>query len=193
MMPPKFKFTRQALIETAFELVRADGWTALSTRSLADALGTSARPIYSHFTSMEELEEEVAKMGVDLLYDYMVQERTGDPWHDHGIGYVKFAQRESNLFRGLNDEAHIKYYKEYGEVIWNTLTESLSDYPPFAGLNDEQMHHVQLTRWLMAHGLAFQVASQPPEVWAGKVTATIQKGSLAILDGLKRQFAEQES
>jgi AcrR family transcriptional regulator len=177
------------MVAAAFDLVRKKGWSALSTRSLADALGSSARPIYSHFKSMEELEEAVAKKGVNLLYDYMIQERTGDPWHDHGIGYVKFAQEESRLFRGLNDEKHIKHYKAYGEIIWQTLTASLSDYPPFQGLTAEQIYQVQLTRWLMAHGLAFQVANQPPDVWAGKITITVQQGSIAILDGLKRQFA----
>ena len=190
-MPPKFKFTKEEMIATAFKLVRAKGWPALSTRSLADALGTSARPIYSHFKSMDQLEAEVAQKGVDLLYEYMIRERTGDPWHDHGIGYVKFAQEESCLFRGLNDEKHITYFKAYGEIIWNTLTESLSDYPPFRGLSGEQIHHIQLTRWLMAHGLAFQVANHPPEVWNGKITPTMQQGSIAILEGLKRQFLLQ--
>ena len=188
-MPPKFKFTRERIIDTAFNLVRKKGWSVLSTRSLADELGTSARPIYSHFKSMDELEEEIAKKGVDLLYRSMIQERTGDPWQDHGIGYVKFAQDEKCLFLGLNDEKHIKYYKEYGEIIWNTLTESLSDYPPFQGLTEEQVYQVQLTRWLMAHGLAFQVANHPPEVWDGKITITMQQGSIAILEGLKHQFA----
>ena len=190
-MPPKPKFSREQMIDTAFSLVRANGWSALSTRSLADALGTSARPIYSHFKSMDALEKEVAKKGVALLYDYMTRNRTGDPWHDHGIGYVKFAQEESCLFRGLNDEKHIQHYKTYGEVIWNALTESLSSYPPFQGLSDEQIYQIQLTRWLMAHGLAFQVANHPPEVWEGKITPIIQQGSLAIADGLKRQFASQ--
>jgi len=192
-MPPKFKFTREEMIDAAFALVRKKGWSALSTRSLAETLGSSARPIYSHFKSMDELEEEVAKKGVGLLYDYMIRQRTGDPWHDHGIGYVKFAQKESCLFLGLNDEKHIHHYKAYGEVIWNTLTESLSDYPPFAGLSEEQIYQAQLMRWLMAHGLAFQVANHSPEVWAGKITATMQQGSIAILEGLRKQFAQQEN
>jgi AcrR family transcriptional regulator len=188
-MPPKFKFSKNELIDTAFDLVRKNGWSALTTRSLADELGTSARPIYSHFNSMEELEEEIAKKGVDLLYRYMIQERTGDPWHDHGIGYVMFAQDEKRLFLGMNDEKHIKYYKAYGEVIWDTLTESLADYLPFKGLSEEQIYQVQLTRWLMSHGLAFQVANHPPEVWEEKITITMQQGSIAILEGLKQQFA----
>ncbi len=102
-MPPKFKFTRAEIVDAAFKLVREKGWAVLSTRSLAEVLGSSARPIYSHFKSMGELEEEIAKRGVDLLYKYMIQERTGDPWHDHGIGYVLFAQEEKRLFRLINN------------------------------------------------------------------------------------------
>ena len=143
-MPPKFKFTKEEIIDTAFNLVRQSGWPALSTRSLAEVLGTSARPIYSHFNSMDELEKEIAKRGVDLLYTYMIQERTGDPWQDHGIGYVIFAKEERCLFLGLNDQKHIKFFKEFGEIIWNTLTESLAEYPPFQGLSEEQIYLSEL-------------------------------------------------
>ena len=85
----------------------------------------------------------------------MIRERTGDPWHDHGIGYVMFAQKEKLLFRGLNDEKHITYFKEYGEILWANCSDALTDYPPFADLSDEQIYAVQLYRWLMEHGLAF--------------------------------------
>lgn len=189
-MPPKFKFTKDQIVESALNIVRKGGWEALTTRFLAEELGSSARPIYSFFRSMVELEEEISKKGVDLLYKYMIQKRTGDPWHDHGIGYVMFAQDEKCLFRGLNDEKHIKYYKEYGELIWNTLTNSLSDYQPFQGLSEEQIYQIQLTRWLLAHGLAFQVSNPPPGVWDDeKIVFTMQQGSSAILEGLKQQFA----
>ena len=138
---------------------------------------------------MSELEEEVSKKGVDLLYQYMVPERTGNPWHDHGIGYVLFAQNEKCLFRSLNDEDHIKYFKAHGELIWDTLTKSLSGYQPFKGLTDEQIYQVQLTRWLLAHGLAVQVSTHQPGVWDDeRVVLIIKQGSTAILEGLKRQF-----
>lgn len=188
-MPPKFKFTKEQIVAAAFKLVRENGWKALTTRSLALELGSSARPIYSFFNSMVALEEEVSKKGVDLLYQYMVPERTGDPWHDHGIGYVLFAQNEKCLFRSLNDEDHIKYFKTHGEVIWDTLTKFLSDYQPFKGLTDEQIYQVQLTRWLLAHGLAVQVSTHQPGVWDDeRVVLIIKQGSTAILEGLKRQF-----
>jgi len=188
-MPPKFKFTKEKIIESAFNLVRNKGWNALSTRALADELGSSARPIYSFFKSMDDLEDELVKKSVDLLYVFMIRKRTGDPWIDHGIGYVMFAQEEGNLFRGCNNEKNIKHFKSYGEKVWNKCTDSLSAYLPFQGLSEEQIYKVQLTRWLLAHGLAFQASNPPPDVWDDDtIILVIQQGSTAILDGFKKQF-----
>ncbi len=189
-MPPKFKFTKSEIIEAAFELVRNKGWNRLSARTLADELGSSARPIYSFFKSMDQLEEQLVKKAVDLFYEYMVCKRTGDLWIDHGIGYVMFAQEEKHLFLGCNNEKNIKHFKAYGENMWNKCTDSLSGYPPFQGLSKEQIYQIQATRWLFAHGLAFQVSNPPPGVWDDeKVFFMMQQGSTAILEGLKQQFA----
>ena len=193
-MPPKFKFTREQIVQAALDIIRHGGWKALTTRSLADALDSSARPIYSYFKSMEALESDVSKKAVDLLYDYMIQKRTGDPWHDHGIGYVLFAQEEKQLFTCLNDPKRIRYFKQFGDQIWKTLTDSLSGYPPFRGLSGEQIYQVQLARWLMAHGLAALVSSTVPEGWDNeRLIATMQQNSTAILDGLRKQFASAEA
>jgi AcrR family transcriptional regulator len=188
-MPPKFKFNKEEISVAAFEIVRRNGFKALSTRSLAAELGSSARPIYSFFKSMTELEEEVVRQAVDLLYKYMVRKRTGDPWIDHGIGYVMFALREKHLFRAVNDENHIVYFKKYGDLIWVTLTGSLSDYAAFKGLTEEQIYKVQVTRWLFVHGLAFQASNPPPGTWDIKtIKNVITEGSIAILDGLKIRY-----
>lgn len=189
-MPPKFKYSKDEIINTALDLIRSKGWNALTTRTLAEHLGSSARPIYSYFKSMEALDKAVAQKGVTLLHTHMVRKNTGDPWQDHGIGYVMFAQAEKNLFRGLNDEKRIPYFKKYGDVIWEKLTASLQDYPPFQGLSEEQVYQIQLTRWLYAQGLAFQVCNQPEGMWdEDKIIFMMQQGSTAIYEGLKKAFA----
>jgi AcrR family transcriptional regulator len=191
-MPPKFKFTREQIIDTAFDIVREKGWDCLTTRLLAEKLGSSARPIYSYFSFMAELEEEIVKKGVDLLYTYMIKKRTDNPWHDHGIGYVLFAMEEKCLFRSINDEKHLFLYKKYGDVIWDTLTATLSDYLPFQGLSEEQVYQIQLHRWLFAHGLAFSVCNLQPGSWTcEKVISTIREGSEAIFTGLLMRFELQ--
>lgn len=160
-MPPKFKFTKQEITDTAFALVRENGWERLSTRAVASRLGTSARPIYSFFASMAELDRELVRKGVDLLHGYMTRKFTDDPWHDHGIGYIRFAMMEKYLFSGMTNGRRMDWFKKYGDVIWESLTQSLKEYPPFQGLSQEEIYQVQLTRWLFAHGLAFQACGIP--------------------------------
>ena len=191
-MPPKFKFTKAAIIASGFKIVRQKGWSALTARSLAEELGSSSKPIYSYFSSMEKLEEEIVKQAVDLLHDYMTREKTGEPWIDHGIGYVLFAHEEKHLFKGINDERHIDLFKKYGDFIWQALTDSLSDYSPFRGLSEEQVYLIQVTRWLFAHGLAFQVSNPPSDIWnEDKIITMMQTGSQAIYDGLIKKFDTQ--
>ncbi len=188
-MAPKFKFTRDQIIDAGFKIVREKGFGAFSTRSLASELGSSSRPIYSFFKSIAELEDVIVEKGVALLYDTMIRVRTGDPWLDHGIGYVMFAAAEKPLFRSLNDENHIDRFKKSGDRIWMTLTLSLSDYPRFKGLNEEQIGKIQVTRWLFAHGMAFSANNPPSGTWSEEeIVACMTEGSIAIFDGLKKQF-----
>ena len=138
---------------------------------------------------MEQLEEEVVKRAVHLLHEYMTRQRTGDPWIDNGIGYVIFAHEEKNLFKGVNDDKHIQYFKKYGDLIWNAVTDSLGGYPPFDGLSAEQVKQIQVTRWLYAHGLAFQVSNSTLEIWdEAKIVEMMRTGSEAIYDGLMKKF-----
>ena len=188
-MPPNFKFKKNEIIQAAFDIVRKQGWKGLSARAVAKTLNASSKPIYAYFQSMAELEEEVVKKAVDLLYEYMIRERTSDPWHDHGIGYAMFGLDEKELFLAATDKMHIDHYREYGQIIWDTLTSSLSDYPPFSGLTDEQIYKIQLTRWLMAHGLAVQAATQPHGIFSKEdIVDIMQTGSDAIISGMRIQF-----
>ena len=58
-MPPKPKFIREEIVEKALELVAQGGEEALTARDLGQRLGSSARPIFTVFKNMEELQGEV--------------------------------------------------------------------------------------------------------------------------------------
>ena len=57
-MPPKAKFTKAEIIEAALNIVRADGYEALTSRALGTYLGSSARPIFTVFKNMEEVQQD---------------------------------------------------------------------------------------------------------------------------------------
>ena len=60
-MPPKPKFTKDEIINAAFEIVRTRGEHALTAREVGKYLKTSSSPIFTVFNDMEELKTEVAR------------------------------------------------------------------------------------------------------------------------------------
>ena len=58
-MPPRAKYTREEITKIALVIVAESGVESLNARSLAEAMGTSTRPIFTAFRNMEELESTV--------------------------------------------------------------------------------------------------------------------------------------
>ena len=55
-MPPKVKFSKEAMIGTALQLVREEGMVSLTARALAEKLGATPRVIFGQFANMAELQ-----------------------------------------------------------------------------------------------------------------------------------------
>lgn len=191
-MPPKAKHTREKIIDCGLALVRRGGWGALSARSLARELSASTIPIYSAFSSMQELSQEIVMRIIKLQRHFMMESYTSDPWHNHGIGYVFFADEEPKLFLSINDDRCFELGKLYGQEIWDECVAQLTSYGPFAGLNAEQRHDVQLKRWMLVHGLAFHCCFAPEgTVNKERIIAHVRNSSNAILYGLKQQYRSE--
>ena len=158
-MPPKTRFKKEDIIEAAFNIVRRHGWSGLSARSIAKELHSSTQPIYSHLKSIEDLKEEIVKKIFDLLFSYGTTKRTGDPWVDVGIGYVLFAKEEKQLFRCLGDEKLLPVNRKYGEKYFRSITKTLSGYPSFQGLSEEEIYKVREMGFIFAFGLAVLVSN----------------------------------
>jgi len=188
-MPPKTKHTQEQIIACGLTLVEKGGWNALSARTLAKRLGTSPIPIYSSFGSMQALSRQIIRKILDIQRRFMMQAYTEDHWHDHGIGYVFFARDKPKLFLSANDDRYFELGKLYGQEIWDECVAQLIDYPPFAGLNGDQLHDIQLKRWMLVHGLAFHCCFAPPNtINKDRIIAHVKNGSDAILHGLKEQY-----
>ena len=66
-MPPKAVFNRDDIITTAFEIVKKSGFRDFSTRKIADELHSSTAPVYSYFSSMDDLRSEVLERAEKLV------------------------------------------------------------------------------------------------------------------------------
>ena len=61
-MPPKVKVTREEIIAAALELLRQKGMEAVNARAVASVLGCSTQPIFSNYSSMAALQQEIAQL-----------------------------------------------------------------------------------------------------------------------------------
>ena len=58
-MPPKPKFSREEIVQAALKIVSEKGVEALTAKELGQALGSSARPIFTVFKNMKEVQDQV--------------------------------------------------------------------------------------------------------------------------------------
>jgi len=93
---------RSALIETAARLLAEEGPTALTTRRLANEVGTSTMSVYTHFGGMEDLIRAVVWEGFERLAAQLsAVEPTKDPVADLvrlGAAYRLHAVTDPTLY-----------------------------------------------------------------------------------------------
>lgn len=101
-MPPSAKFTKTEIIEAAVAIVRKDGPETLTSRALGMQLGSSARPIFTVFRSMDEVRQAVVDFAKTLYKKYVNQGLTREhPFKGVGMQYILFSVEEPKFFRLL--------------------------------------------------------------------------------------------
>ena len=101
-MPPKPKFTKEEIVAAALELVSKKGTEALTARELGDRLGSSARPIFTVFNSMEEVQEAVRAAALKRFESYAQKAMQYTPvFKQVGMQMILFAIEEPKLYQLL--------------------------------------------------------------------------------------------
>ena len=72
-MPPKVKYTREAVLNAAFEITRAQGADNINVRSIANKLGCSTQPVMYHFPSVETLKSELYNIADQYHTEYLTK------------------------------------------------------------------------------------------------------------------------
>lgn len=99
-MPPKPKFTKEEIVAAALELVGEKGIEALTARELGARLGSSARPIFTVFNSMEEVQEAVRAAALMRFESYAQKAMHYTPvFKQVGMQMILFAMEEPKLYQ----------------------------------------------------------------------------------------------
>ena len=72
---------RTGILNTAWQIVKDEGWQSLSIRKIADAIEYSVPVVYDHFENKEAILLEFGKQGFELLTKKLQQAKgkSGDP------------------------------------------------------------------------------------------------------------------
>lgn len=101
-MPPKPKFTREEIVNAALALVSERGADALTARELGVRLGSSARPIFTVFRGMDELQEDVRRAALQRFESFPVEPEQEMPYFKQvGMRMLLFGLREPKLYQLL--------------------------------------------------------------------------------------------
>ncbi len=119
-MPPKPKFTREEIVQTALEIVSQKGVEALTAKELGDALGSSARPIFTVFNSMKEVQDEVRAAAMHRFESFAEQKLPGMPlFKQVGMQMLLFGAREPKLYQLLfmqENRSAVSFDDVFGEL-----------------------------------------------------------------------------
>jgi len=155
-MPPKAKFTREEIVDSAFDIVRKDGMEALTARELGKRMGSSPRPIFTVFNSMDEVRESVVQKAIELDSEYTkrgLQEKV--PFKGVGQSYIRFAQDEPQLFRLLFMSKPSKRYTVPSMI--ELFDDICGINPAIEGsysVNSEDAAWLFQHMWIYTHGIA---------------------------------------
>lgn len=153
-MPPKARYTKEEIVDAAYDLVRKNGESYLSARNLAAALGTSTAPIFTAFSGIEEVAQAVAERAKTLYGKYLAEGLSqSPPFKGAGLMYIRFAKDEPMLFRMLfmRADAEVSHYMPAKDENEPTVRGAVEQ---SYGMDSEKAKKLYNHLSVYAHGLA---------------------------------------
>lgn len=160
ILPRKFMFTREDVIDAALNLTKEKGFSALTARGLGERLGSSSKPIFGLFKNMKEVQDEVIAAANRVYLKFLDNGMKSDKYPAYkasGMAYIKFAGEEKELFKLLfmrdrSDEKISENRKEVERFI-GLIKEKLN-------ISDDDAYLFHIEMWIYVHGIATMIATQ---------------------------------
>ena len=158
-MPPTVRFTRDAVLHAACQLMRREGMDALNARAIAKELGGSTQPIFRLVTNMEDLHRElilyVARQFQAHAEADMAQSDL--PYIQLCTTYLLYGRDEPELFKLLFMRDRVSEGQYSDQTNFDLVFNIIKKETP---LDDETALRFFERTWLFIHGLAVCIATK---------------------------------
>lgn len=161
-MPQKPKFTREEIVDAALKIAADKGIRALTSRALGAELGSSARPIFTVFNSMEEVLGEVRKAAFARFNEY--SERVGEDipaFKRIGVQMILFATEQPKLFRLLfmSEQPEAKSFDDMFANLGDPAVQSIDFIRRDYSLSRDDAMLLFKHVWIYTYGLGVLIAT----------------------------------
>lgn len=188
-MPPKAKFSKEEMIEAALNIVRTDGFDALTSRELGTRLGSSARPIFTVFQNMDEVQQAVIESAKTLYKEEYVKKglKSEPPFKGVGTQYILFSVNEPKLFQLLfmTEHAQIPDLSGVLPLIEESYQEILLSIQEDYGINELLAERLYRHLWIYTHGIATLCATKMCRFTDIEISSMITEVFTSILSNAK--------
>lgn len=161
-MPPRPKFTKDEIIDTALSITKEQGIDAVTARELGERLGSSARPVFTVFENMDEVKAFVISKAKNLYGQYVENGLKNDiPFKGVGVAYIRFAMEQPRLFQLLfmNPTENARNVSSILPVIDDNYNKILLSVQESYHLERESAERLYQHLWTYTHGIAAMFAT----------------------------------
>ena len=154
-MPATKKITKEAIVDAAVDVLRDGGFSAINARSVAKKLGCSTQPIYLSFHSMDELKAALTQHTIAMHTQRVrevlrAHEGSDTRYSSYGMGFVRFAAQEKQLFRWLYLEDN-QFGQYQADVLHQEIIQTIVDEFGYSGETARSFHRDMI---YFSYGLA---------------------------------------
>jgi len=153
--------TRCNILAASLDIVKEEGWNALSMRKIADKIDYTAPIIYEYFSNKDALLKELTRIGYIKLANQIEEAR--DQFTDPAeqleamwMAYWNFALKEKELYQIMSGiEANCCVENACAEVqrASNLLWDKIEEIVPAVKRTEEYIDTKYYTFWSVVHGL----------------------------------------
>ena len=194
-MPPKPKYTKEELIAAALELVSEKGMSALTARDLGTRLGTSARPIFTAFQSMEEVADGVKVAAMERFASYAHKTGGDMPiFKQVGMQMILFAKEEPQLYQlvFMSQNSDVKSFDDIYGHLGSVADECLDTIQKDYGLSGEDAKKLFEHSWIHTYGIATLCATGMCDFSEEEISGMLTQDFTAMMMLLKSGKEEKQ-
>lgn len=157
-MARKKTIMKSQILDTAYAVVKAEGFEGFTARNIAKTMDCSTQPIYLEFKNMDDLKNELFIKVKDYLAETIYpKKQTGDAILDTCLNFVYFAKEETVFFKALFLEDHLgseRLHKIYFEAMLKAFEQNDKTKNLTKAEKRERFEEI----WIVVYGTAALIA-----------------------------------